>query len=145
MVEPNGSRVFLAAAPGTRWSIVLASAKPPVALVQDEPGWTLSSGFGPEYAFATHGVSFSNGLEGPGRLRIELECAGPKQQIEVTVDLTEPLGDNGKTFLANCTPDGARTGETFTTKSAYDVSFLAPAGTWTAATALLPETVPAAP
>lgn len=144
MVEPSGSRVFLAAAPGARWSIVLGSEKPPVGMVNDLPGWQLSTGFGPEYAFETHGVSLSNGgVEGGGPLLVELECAGPAHQVEVTVDLTEPLGDGHRKFLADCAPGGARTGQSYVTKGdGYLVSFTAPQGTWTALTALVPDPLP---
>jgi hypothetical protein len=144
MVEPHGSRVFLAAAPDARYSVLIASPEPPVALVQKMPGWQLSTGFGPEYAFETHGVSLSNGgVEGGGELLVELECAGPAQQVTVTVDLTEPLGNGNKMFLADCAPDGARTGKSFVTKgNGYAVDFTAPAGTWTALTALIPDPLP---
>ena len=140
MVHPDGSRVFVATTPSSRWSLLITGEKPPVGLVDDMPSWTLSTGFGPSYAFEQHGVSFSNtGVEGGGPLRVELECAGPEQTFQVLVDLTEPLGDTGKTFLAECVPDGARTGVSFTTTDAYSVEFTVPAGGWVAATALIPE------
>jgi hypothetical protein len=137
-VHPDGSRVFVAAAPGARWSLLITSEMPPVRVIDDLPDWLHSTSYGPSYGFEQHDVSFSNsGADGGRPLLVGLECAGPTQQIEVTVDLTAPFADDGQRFFAECAPGGVRTNQLYDTATGYSVRFHLPAGVWVAATALI--------
>jgi hypothetical protein len=134
IAQPNGSRVFVAGRPHQQVSVLVSSAMPPVALTTDLPGWQLSGGLGPEYAFETHGMSFGGAGVGEDHIEVVMACTGT-EPIEVAVEdaITQ-------TFSATCAPDGATTSRTFkVTESGVRVRFVAPKGTWTALSILVPS------
>ncbi len=143
--RPFGSQVFVAADPAIRWSLLVTGAPPPVALVQELPGWQLSTGFGPELSFDTSEHHFTGpGQDGGGQVLIVLACAG-SESLEVTVNVERRLGQvlESEHLVATCTPDGATTSQTFDTKRSYvDVSYTAPAGSWTAMSIMVPDPLP---
>jgi hypothetical protein len=107
---------------------------PPVALTMDLPGWQLSGGLGPEYAFETHGMSFGGAGVGEDHIQVVMACTGT-EPIEVAVE-----DATTQTFSATCAPDGATTSQTFkVTESGVGVRFVAPKGTWTALSILVPS------
>jgi hypothetical protein len=141
LAQPNGSRIFVAAPPEARWSIVVESATPPVDYAQVD-GWRLEGALGPELSFETHESAFTSGLEQGGRLMIVLDCVGPEQDVEVTVDVTVPLGDETglEHFTARCTTEGQETGKEFvSTSGGFVASYTATAGTWSTLTILSPD------
>ena len=141
--EPGGSRVYIAADLDTRWSILTSAEAPPVAIVDEQPGFQLSSGAGPDLSFSTTTMSFTGpGVEGGGQVLIVMDCAG-SGSLEITIDLGAVAGERLESFVADCAEGGAVTGQTFTTDASYvTVTFPMPAGTWTAVSILTP--VPAA-
>ena len=141
---PNGSPVLVAAAPETRWSVLIASATPPVSLADDVPGWQGAGGIGPSLNFEDTEMSFSDVAgERGGPLMVVLECVGAAQDIAVYVDLEGILGDAFEAHTAKCGPDGERTSFTFDTEAnGYIVRHAAPAGTWTALSLLIPAASP---
>ena len=146
--QPNGSRVYVAADPATRFSLLITGDPPPVALVREEPGWQLSAGFGPDLAFETNTHAFTGpGVEGGGPVLIAVSCAGTGT-IEILVTLqhtTEgPVTETSHAqFDAQCTPDGARTSQSFPDADDYvDVELTTSAGTWVAVSILVPDPLP---
>lgn len=140
---PFGSRVFVAAAPESRWSILIGAKVPPIALAEDQPGWQIQVGFGPHLSFdpTEHGFS-APGVDGGGPVLIVFACAGPSP-IDVTVDVGATAGKRQETFTASCLPDGAETGQTFDVRaSTVDLTYAAPVGTWTAISILVPDPLP---
>jgi hypothetical protein len=137
---PNGSPVFVAARPTTRWSVLVNIQTPPVALVNDNPGWQLVGGIGPELHFETTEVSFSDTVgDHGGPLMVVVECAGATQQIDIAVDAKGILGDAFEHYVATCEPGGSRTAITIDTPpTGYIVRQAAPVGTWTALSLLIP-------
>ena len=134
IAEPDGSQVFLAAAPDQRASILISAATPPVALTQQVPGWQLSGGLGPEYAFETHGMSFGGAGVGEDHIQVVMACTGTKP-IEVFVEDAVT-----QTFEATCSPEGNTTVQTFrVTEQGVGVRYVAPKGTWTALSILVPS------
>jgi hypothetical protein len=142
IAEPYGSRVFVAAAPESIWSVLVSAEQPPVELVQTQPGFRISGGVGPDYPFDTMGHSLSGmGAEEPGPVMVALACAGT-EPIEVAVDLGPPNEVRHKMFEAACTPDGSVTTRTFTADGPdVSASYTSPPRTWTAMSILLPEAV----
>jgi hypothetical protein len=139
MPEPAGSQVFVAAAPGTRWSLLVTSEMPPITLGDDVPGWQMEAGFGPDFAFEEQGVSLSGAGDGVVKVQAVLACTGTKP-IEVTVEDGTPIGTHGQVFTATCTPGGSINRQIFTVSpSGVNVSFTAPQGTWTALSLLVPK------
>lgn len=138
-LEPSG-RVFVAATPGARVSLLVFDTPPPVAVVSQEPGWQLSSGFGPGFAFDTSSHWFTgSGVEGGGPIMVVLACVGT-DPIEVTVDLGKVSGQRLETFTADCTREGSTTGQSFLADGSYsDVTYTAPGGSWTALSILVPD------
>jgi hypothetical protein len=138
---PNGSPVFVAAAPGTRWSVLISSATPPVSLADDVPDWQVAGGIGPSLQFENTEMSFSDSVgDQGGPLMVVIECAGATRDIAVNVDVEGILGDAFQTFTATCAPEGRRTSFTFDTgPNGYLVRHEAPAGSWTALSLLIPD------
>jgi hypothetical protein len=148
ITQPFGSRVFVAAEPGMRWSLLVSGDPPPVSLVHSQPGWQLSSGFGPNLEFETIVQSFTGlGQEGGGPVLIAVSCAGTGT-IEVVVRLEranqgQVTEDTYAQFDAACHPDGATTSQSFTNADEYvDVEWTTPAGTWVAVGILVPDPLP---
>ena len=139
-----GGRVFVAAHPGTRFSILVASSPPPVAVTHSEPGWQLSASAGPHYAYETRIHNFTlPGVDGGGPVNVVLACVGPEAAIEVTVDFGVPIGARRDSFTAACSGEGATVGQTFDAEGSYvDISFSSPSGTWTALSILVPDPLP---
>ena len=137
--QPNGSRVFVAAPPGARWSLLVTSAMPPIALASDVPGWQSSIGYGPSLNIDDdpHGVSMTGGDPEGERAMVVLACTGT-EPIEVSVDSSEPLGDDFETFLADCAEGGAETSKIFEVEGATLVNYTAPPWEWTAMSVLVP-------
>jgi hypothetical protein len=139
--EINGTGLSIAAAPGTRWSVLVSSDVPPVRFAE-VPGWTSVGGAGPDLHFNFHEISFSSGgVEGGGRLMVVIECAyDDTEQIQVRVSLKEPLGEDYRTFKADCSPTGERTTQVYATDDdGFIVAHDVPAGSWTAMTVLIPD------
>ena len=138
--SPDARRVFVAADPAIRWSVLTSSETPPVALVQDQPGWQLSTGAGPDLTFSATTMSFTGpGVEGGGQIMVVMACAG-RGTIEVIVDVGVPRGTRVERFVADCAPEGAITGQTFDADgSSIDVTFPKPAGSWTALSIMVPD------
>jgi hypothetical protein len=140
---PDGSEVYVAAAPETRWSILISGEEPPIALAEDQPGWQMQVGFGPHLSFdgEEHGFS-APGVDGGGPVLVVIACAGA-DPIEVTADVGRRVGDRQETFVADCTPDGTETGQSFELDGSYvDLTLAAPVGTWTAISILVPDPLP---
>jgi hypothetical protein len=134
IAAPHGSRLYVAAAAGRLFSLIVSSATPPVARTTDLPGWQLSGGLGPEYAFDTRGMSFAGAGVGEDHIQVVLACTGT-QPIEVSVEdaITQ-------TFSATCTPEGNTTAQTFhVTEQGVSVRYVAPKGSWTALSILVPS------
>ena len=134
--EPFGSRVYVAANPGTRFSVLVSSGQPPVSLAGDDPGWEPAGGLGPDLAFDTSIHSFSAvGATGGGPVQVVFDCAGTGA-VEVTVD----LGDVLETFVARCSTEGAINVQTFEASSyaRIHVEYATRPGLWTALTILVP-------
>jgi hypothetical protein len=138
--EPHGSHVYVAADPGTLWSVLVSSEMPPVAIVWEQPGWQLSAGGGPDLSFSTTTMSFTGpGVEGGGPVLAIMDCAG-RGAIEVTVDVGVRIGERVESFMATCTPEGAITSHTFEVEGSYvDATWPLPAGMWTALSILVPD------
>lgn len=139
--QPNGSRMFVAAPPSTRWSLVVESAAPPIAAATAAPGWQHSVGFGPSLNIndSPHGVSMTAGDPELGdRVMVVLACTGT-EPIEVSIDKSEPLGDHFETFLASCAIGGAETSRVFEIEDFALVSYVAPPWEWTAMTVFEPK------
>lgn len=146
IVEPNGSRVFIAAAPGSRWSLVVTSAQPPVSLARPSSGWQVAMGYGPEYAFDEHGVSLSGaGVEGGGPLRVTLDCVSGTP-IEVAVALDSSSSEPPERFTADCTNGRSVSTRTYADADAnVQAWYTAPVGSWSALTLLVPAPSPTGP
>jgi hypothetical protein len=140
---PFGSRVFVAAAPESRWSILIGAEVAPIGLAGDQPGWQRQVGFGPHLSFDPTEQGFSApGVDGGGPVLIVFACAGPSP-IDVTVDVGATVGKRQETFTASCVPDGAETGQTFDVRASnVDLTYAAPVGTWTAISILVPDPLP---
>jgi hypothetical protein len=139
IAEPNGSRVYLAADPGARVSFLLTSATPPVTLTRSMPGWQISGGIGPDLAFEAHTMSYSGAGVGEDHVLIVLACTGSKP-IEAIVEDGKQIGSHTQKFEATCSPDGATTSQTFkVTEGGVGVRYVAPKGTWTALSILVPS------
>jgi hypothetical protein len=138
--EVNGGRVYVASQSDARWSVLIESATPPVRYAK-VAGWQMNGAFGPELAFETHETSVSlGGVEGGGPLMVVVACAGPEQDIDVAVDVSEPLGDEFQHFTARCTTEGQETGKEFVTESdGYLANYTAPEGSWSMMTVLVPN------
>jgi hypothetical protein len=144
--EPFGSRVYVAANPGTRFSVLVSSVQPPVSLVRDEEDWRLAGGIGPDLAFDETVHAFSGvGADGGGPLQIVVDCAGTGT-IEVTVDLDADPDLGLETFVAECTSEGVIHVETFDVEAYAEVhvEYATRPGLWTALTLLVPATPPPA-
>lgn len=140
IASPHGSPVFVAAAPGTQYSLLVTSDAPPIELLSEKAGWELTSGFGPSLSFddMPHGVS-GIGPEGGGRVAIGFVCAGT-QGIAVTIELGEEYGERRDRFIAACTPEGATTFREFEIPSpAATLTFVERPGTWTAVSFFVPS------
>ena len=141
--QPSGAELYVAATPEARWSILVSSEQPPVALAEDQPGWQMQVGFGPHLSFdgMEHGFS-APGVEGGGPVVIVFACAGDAP-IEVIVDVGRKLGEREETLLADCTPEGAETGQSFDLATGQvHLQYTAPVGTWTAISILVPDPLP---
>ena len=139
IAQPNGSVVFLAAIPGERLSFVLTSPTPPVALTQALPGWRLSGGLGPDYEFETTTHSFGGAGIGEDHVEVVLACTG-SEPIDVIVEDGKQIGSHTQSFKATCTPEGNTTTELFqVTEQGVGVRYVAPKGTWTALSILVPS------
>jgi hypothetical protein len=140
---PFGSRVFVAAAPESRWSILVGAEVPPIGLANDQPGWQRQVGFGPHLSFDSteHGFS-APGVDGGGPVLIVIACAG-NADIEVTVDAGRELDERQETLIAACTPEGAETSQSFELDgSTVHLTLAEPIGTWTAISILVPDPIP---
>jgi hypothetical protein len=141
--RPGGSPVYVEAAPGTRWSLLISSAVPPVSLTQDEPGWRLAGGIGPDLGFENTTHEYSGlGASGGGPFRVSVACAGTGT-LEVTVDVAA-IGRGSQLFIAECTPEGGAHVATFqaTAYAEVQVAYGTRPGLWTALTLLVPEGAP---
>ena len=143
MPELGTPGAYIAATPGSRVAVLVTSARPPIAIVQGEPGWTLSSGFGPAFSFETETHSFTGlgGQDGGGPARVALGCAGVGT-IEVEVELHAPMGDGepDETFTAECTAGPSVTSLTFEDAEDYlTVTWTSAPEQWTALSILVPD------
>jgi hypothetical protein len=139
VAQPNGSRVYLAAAPGTRLSVLLFSPRPPITLTQSEPGWRISGGLGPDYEFEATRRTFGGAGVGEDHIRVVLACTGT-EPVEVTVEDSAQQVTHTEHFEAACTPAGTTTSQAFTaSEHGVVVSYLAPKGSWTALSILVPS------
>jgi hypothetical protein len=141
--EPYGTRVFVAAARETVWSVLVTSELPPVALVRDRSGYQFAGGAGPSYAFETHSHAYSGiGTEEAGPIIVVLACMG-SEPIEVTVRLGSGEDARIETFRAGCTAEAALTEQTFEANGVdVGVEYVAPKGSWSAMTILAPAALP---
>jgi hypothetical protein len=139
--EPSGTEVYVAAAPESRWSILVTGLQPPVALAEDLDGWQVVAGSGPGLEFDTTIYSFAGlSVDGGGAFMVVLDCAAPTAPVEVTVHDRGGRDELGS-FDAECSPDGTVTSRTFETSS-YDgvkVEYEARFGQWTAMSILVPD------
>jgi hypothetical protein len=134
IAEPDGSQLFVAATPKQPLAMLVTSAMPPFKLTQTLPGWQLSGGLGPEFAFETHGMTFGGAGVGEDHIQVVMACTGT-QPIEVFVEdaITQ-------TFEAPCSPEGNTTVQTLhVTEQGVGVRYVAPRGTWTALSILVPS------
>ena len=110
------------------------SPTPPVALTRQLPGWKFSGGLGPDYAVETTSHSFTGAGVGEDHIQVVVACGGTAP-IEVAVEdgITQ-------TFSAACTPDGNTTTQLLhVTEQGVRVRYIAPKGTWTALSILVPS------
>jgi hypothetical protein len=129
----------VAARPDQQVSLLVTSPRPPVALTQELPGWRISGGFGPDYAFEASPVSFGGAGDGEDHVQVVLSCTGTTP-IDVVVEDGNPIGAHRQTFQAICAEDGATTSETFkVTEHSVTVRYVEPKGTWTALSILVPD------
>lgn len=141
--QPFGAVSYVAATPEARWSILVSSEQPPVAIAEDQPGWQMQVGFGPHLSFdgMEHGFS-APGVEGGGPVLIVFACAGDAP-IEVVVDVGRRVGEREETVSADCAPEGAETSQTFELATGQvHLTYTAPVGTWIAITILVPDPLP---
>lgn len=148
LARPLGTRLYVAADAGATVSLMVRGEQPPVGLVQEQPGWQLSAGTGPNLAFDAHTQAFTGpGVEGGGPVLIAVSCAGTAS-IEVSVRLHRAAGqpvteEVSAQFDARCDPDGATTSESFASADEYvDVEYTTTAGTWVAVSILVPDPLP---
>jgi hypothetical protein len=136
---PGGSKVYVAAPAGATWSLLVSSETPPVQLTRTSPGWQLSGGVGPSFSFETHTIGLSGAGDGDDHVQVVLACTG-SASIEVVVEDGTPIGTHRQQFEATCSPEGAITSQTFkVSEHGVSVSYLAPKGTWTALSILVPD------
>jgi hypothetical protein len=139
IAQPNSSRVFLAADPGGQVSFLLTSRAPPVALTQDLPGWRISGGLGPDFAFETTTHSLGGAGVGEDHVQVVLACTGT-EPIDVEVADGTPIGKHTQKLEATCTQDGSTTSQIFkVAETGVGVSYVAPKGSWTAVSILVPD------
>jgi len=137
--QPAGSQVYLAAPADQPVSLLVTSPTPPVSLAQDVPGWRISGGIGPDLAFDTQPISFGGAGVGEDHVQVVLACTGTAP-IEVIVEDGKQIGTHTQKFEATCTPEGGATSEIFlVTEGGVGVRYVAPKGTWTALSILVPS------
>ena len=140
---PAGSQLYVAAAPGTEWSILVSAQEPPIAVAAERPGWQLQVAHGPDLSFEAMQAGFSApGVDGGGPILLVFACAGTAP-IEVIVEVGRRVGDRQETLIAECTPEGAESAQSFELETGQaHVTYTAPVGTWTAITILVPDPLP---
>ena len=98
----EGARVVVTSDPGTVWRIQVTADKPPVGLAPDGAGWTMSTGFGPNWM--TDGTGQGYGGIGPddgGPVRIVITCLG-EATLTGTIDVGTPAGSRTDPFSIDC-------------------------------------------
>jgi hypothetical protein len=140
VAEPAGSRIYVTARRDARLEVLVTGERPPVDLVREQPGWTMSTGFGPDLAIEREEHNYTGiGAENGGPVLVALSCAGT-EEIEVSVDVGRRYGERAETFVAACTPEGAVTSRAFDLPtSAVSVSYTSSPNTWTALTLLVED------
>lgn len=117
----------------------LIATEPPVTLTRSLPGWLLSGGLGPTYAFEDHVERLGGAGDGEDHVQVVLSCTGTAP-IEIVVEDGTPIGAHRQQFEAACADEGQTSSHLFkVTEHGVSVSYVAPTGTWTALSILVPD------
>jgi hypothetical protein len=117
----------------------LIATAPPVTMTRALPGWLLSGGLGPTYALDNRVERLGGAGDGEDHVQVILSCTGTAP-IEVVVEDGTPIGAHTQRFEASCSDEGQTSSHTFkVTEHGVSVSYIAPQGTWTALSILVPD------
>jgi hypothetical protein len=138
--QPAGSVVAVAATVGTRWSVLVVGEQPPISIADDQPGWQRQVGFGPHLSFdPTEHMFTAPGVDGGGPVLVVIACAGTSP-IVVKVDVGRTAGRREEILLAECSPEGAETAQSFELPTGtVSLTLAEPVGAWTAISILVPD------
>ncbi|MEO5941574.1 MAG: hypothetical protein ABIZ72_11130 [Candidatus Limnocylindrales bacterium] len=101
----DGARFIVTSDPQTVWRIRVTVDKPPISLAPDVPGWTMSTGSGPNWMTRREaGASDLIGGEKGEPIRVVITCAGDAT-LTGTIDWGSPIGTKLDPYSIDCSAD----------------------------------------